>query len=110
MTRRYVSLIGSCTVLFLIGALVLWSGSAFSRSGDSEIGDSPLFGHISDLSASGMEQKVWNVGDATVQRKAGQSPQVQNYAGVIDAGQQVPSNTSPGTGFGHYQLDAANVL
>ena len=67
MTKK--TLFSTCALLMF--AVFLGSAPAFARgaAGETDV-ESPLYKHISDLSANGMQQKVWRVGDPTVAAKS----------------------------------------
>ena len=52
------------TFLVVAAALLCLAGSIQSRDVDPA-GDSPLYGHIAELSAGGMADRVWNTSDVT---------------------------------------------
>ncbi|MFQ5601349.1 MAG: hypothetical protein ACE5G2_12460, partial [Candidatus Krumholzibacteriia bacterium] len=53
------------SLLAMVAALGLIPNAALARA-DAEIEESPLFQHIADLSANGMGQTVWKVGQPQV--------------------------------------------
>ncbi len=67
MTRNLQSfrLAVRCIVAAVLAAFTLTTPPAFAARG-AEIGASPLYVYIANLSASGMEQRVWTVGDDAV--------------------------------------------
>jgi hypothetical protein len=75
--------------------------------GDSEAVASPLYQHISDLSADGMAGKVWSIGEQSFEIALGPGP---NFHADIDGGQEVPPVGTPATGQGSFQLLADGTL